>query len=204
MESQEPIVDLGPAPISSEQHSFEAELKDYQGDTVIVPNPAHQISQRNLWRNKLALIFECELRYRQVQDWIVAYNQENVTQKLTYVNELQNSIYVVRLETPSESADQLALVNRSPIKALHLWASVNVYNQHFDPSQPKGWRHMVTIHIEPANPVFQEYLRFVVQPVGRLVRERSSFGTRENRITAPDGGIHKASAPQGGQDPHRH
>jgi hypothetical protein len=152
-------------------------------DTIVIPHAIVQAKQKYCWRNKLLLIFEVELRRPQVRDWILAYNQE-APLKLTYEDELKHSLYVVKLEAASESAEQLAIVKSSSLKAHELFCSVNVYHRGFDPTIPKGLIHCVTLHISPGSPELREYLSYIVQPIGRLLRGRLATGVENHRRSA--------------------
>ncbi|CAM6099634.1 unnamed protein product [Calypogeia fissa] len=139
---------------------------------INIPLDLLQAGHHRLWGNKLVLIFESELTACQAHDWIDAYNQEaNV--KLTFHDELQNPIFVVKIKANNEEAAKRSLLWKSPLKARDLHATVKDYYQGFDASNPFAsaeFKHLVTVYIKSGDPDTFEFLKFVVKDVGCLIR----------------------------------
>ncbi|CAM6083973.1 unnamed protein product [Calypogeia fissa] len=156
--------------------------------STVINIPIHilRAGQQRLWGNKLLLAFEAELNSRQARDWIDAYNQEaNV--KFSLHDELQNALFVVKFEADNDEAAKKSLIRKSPLKANDIFATVNDYYRGFDASNPFAsaeFKHLVTVYIKSGDPETFEYLKFVVKPVGKLVRGKLAPGVAAHRISA--------------------
>ncbi|CAM6090846.1 unnamed protein product [Calypogeia fissa] len=98
-----------------------------------------------------------------------------------------NALFVVKFEADNKAAAKKSLIRKSPLKAKDIFASVNDYYWGFDASNPFAssvFTHLVTVYIKSGDPETFQYLKFVVKPMGKLIRGNLEPGVASHRISA--------------------
>ncbi|CAM6083121.1 unnamed protein product [Calypogeia fissa] len=150
---------------------------------VRVPRAIREVGKGKLFTHKVVLTFEGPAHPTQVHEWVAAFNKDSVI-KLALHEQLINSLYVVLVAVDVILDAKQALINASPIKALERFASVNDYVAGFDPKQPLKFKQLITVIICEGDPAYEEFLEYIVAPVGSLIRASIASGTEHHRITA--------------------
>jgi hypothetical protein len=133
---------------------------------IDIPEEITAEGQHRVWSNNIVLIFERPHTERQAREWLYIYNQL-AEFKLQYIDIRHNQLYVVKIETNSDTAVQQDLILRLPLLANNTYASVNLYHRNFKDTDSTGLKHLITVTIKNSDPEIYEYFKFVVAPIGR-------------------------------------
>jgi hypothetical protein len=115
-------------------------------DSVIILAALAAEGQHSVWKNKLVLLFETQYTQRQAQDWITEFNKDAVV-PLMYLDELRNSMHLVKILTKTDSTDQELIISQSSLLARNVFATVNRYNRSFHQLGAPEATHLVTVNI---------------------------------------------------------
>ncbi|CAM6129090.1 unnamed protein product [Calypogeia fissa] len=140
-------------------------------DTTVIVSP-HLIEavESELYGDKIVLSFERNLSIEELTKWLDKYNQAHIHTILTLVEQLINSLIVVKISSPDPKQEIENLLVASPMEAINTFAAVNWYFPEFDPQNPSDFNQLVSIVIKKGSRFLFRFIETILKPVGKLIR----------------------------------
>lgn len=144
---------------------------------------------REIYADKIILIFKCNQTIEETSKWLIEYNKE-ATLPLKFCELLVNLLFVVLIASSkgvdiNDSIDML--ISESPLRTLGKHAYVNRYFPKFDPLNPHSedniFCQLVTVLIKKGSPLIYKFLKDAIKLVGKLIDHHYAPRTEQHQIT---------------------